>query len=377
MSSSSGNVDNLDTSYCGDRLLGVSIAIAVVQIIVVPARFYTRYLQRISCTWDDYLIVPALIASLGQSALYIVLLRVAGLGYHFRYVQQTPEKLVALQKGLLANQILDFPFTVTPAKVSILLFYVRVFQTRSFRILAYVIGFLVVGHGIGVFFAALFQCSPVQYTWDKTIPGGSCFDQQAFYRYVSPPNIFTDFAILIMPMPVVWRLQTKLTQKLALTGVFLLGGLGLVTSILRMVIFFQESALTDPTWTSVDLGIWTVLEGGIIIVAACLPSIWPLLAGLFSKRLVSRQRNTPGNARSEFYAAASYPESKSRGRTAGRLPRLTEGARGRGQRHGTRDGGEESTHSRARVMRDSISLRSVDASGKGGEQFEGEDSSLG
>jgi hypothetical protein len=83
----------------------------------------------------------------------------------------------------------------------------------------------VLGHGSGVFFAAVFQCSPVQYTWDKTIVGGSCFNQQAFYRYVSLPNILTDFVILIMPMPVVWKLQTRLTHKVALTGVFLLGGL--------------------------------------------------------------------------------------------------------------------------------------------------------
>jgi hypothetical protein len=59
MSDPSGGVD---TSYCGDRLLGVSIAIAVVQIIVVPARFYTRYIQRMACTLDDYLIIPALVS---------------------------------------------------------------------------------------------------------------------------------------------------------------------------------------------------------------------------------------------------------------------------------------------------------------------------
>ncbi|KAL4737912.1 hypothetical protein BDV11DRAFT_190637 [Aspergillus similis] len=377
MSISSGDVDTVDTSYCGNRLFGVSIAIAVVQIIVVPARFYTRYIQRIKCTLDDYLIIPALIASLGQSALYIVyiVLKVAGLGYHFKYVQQTPEKLAALQKGLLANQILDFPFTVTLAKLSILLFYLRVFQTSSFKILTYTIGFLVLGHGIGVFFAAVFQCSPVQYTWDKEIPGGSCFNQQAFYRYVSPPNIFTDFVILVMPMPVVWRLQTRLTQKLALTGVFLLGGLGLVTSILRMVIFFQESALTDPTWTSVNLGIWTVLEGGIIIIAACLPPIWPLIIRFLPNKLMSKRRNTAGKARGKLYPGASQLNPKPKGSSPGRFSRLSGGSSGR-QRNGIKHDGEESMHSQARVIRDSISLGSLDAGGEAGKKLEGEDSSL-
>ncbi|KAE8150971.1 hypothetical protein BDV25DRAFT_139312 [Aspergillus avenaceus] len=297
----------MDTAYCGGSLMGVSIAFAVMQIIVVAARFYARYVQRVACALDDYLIIPALIASLGQSALYIVLLKVAGLGYHLDYVMQTPEKLVALQKGLVANQILDFPFTVAPAKISILLFYVRIFDTPRFRMLAYTVGFIVIGHGIGVFFAAIFQCSPVRYAWDKTIQG-SCFNQQAFYRYVSPPNILTDVLILVMPLPFVWNLHTQLTQKLALTGVFLLGGLGTVASILRMTIFFQENALTDPTWTSVNLGIWTVLEGAIIIIAACLPSVWPLIVRILPRKLVSKasskNRNMPytsGRARGDVF----------------------------------------------------------------------------
>ncbi|OKP14896.1 hypothetical protein PENSUB_5207 [Penicillium subrubescens] len=200
----------VDTSYSGDSLMGVSIAIAVLQVLIVTLRFYARSVQRVALALDDYLILLAL---------------VAGLGYHLEYVLQTPEKLVALQKGLVANQVLDFPFTVTPAKISILLFYARIFTTTNFRILAGMVGAIVLAHGISVFFAAIFQCLPVQYAWDKNIPGGSCFDQQAFYRYVSPPNILTDVLILIMPLPFVWRLHTRLTQKLALTGVFILGGL--------------------------------------------------------------------------------------------------------------------------------------------------------
>lgn len=128
-------------------------------------------------------------------------------------------------QGLYANEILDFPFTVTPAKISILVFYLRIFTTRSFKIMAYIVGAIVLGHGLGILFAAIFQCWPIAYVWDKTIEGGSCFNQLAFYRYVSPPNILTDVLILIMPLPYVWKLHTRKGQKLALTGVFLLGSL--------------------------------------------------------------------------------------------------------------------------------------------------------
>ncbi|CAG7968649.1 unnamed protein product [Penicillium nalgiovense] len=293
--------DTSTVAYCGQQLIGVSIAIAAIQIIIVGARFYTRYIQRVANGIDDYLMIPALTASLAQSALYIYLVKRGGVGYHLEYVAQTPSKLVILQKGLYANQILDFPFTIAPAKISILLFYVRIFPIRKFQIFAYIVGAVVLGHGIGVLLAAIFQCSPIAYTWDKTIVGGSCFNQEAFFRYVSPPNILTDILILVMPLPYVWKLHTHVGHKVALSGVFLLGSLGTVASILRMTIFFQESALTDPTCTSyknhhpqsqlmligtsVKLGIWTILESGIIIIAACLPPIWPLVSKILRRQL--------------------------------------------------------------------------------------------
>jgi hypothetical protein len=80
-------------AYCGQQLLGVSITIAIVQILVVGGRLYTRQMQKVAYGIDDYLIIPALVrtsestrsilvvhqyakcftqmASLGQSAVYI------------------------------------------------------------------------------------------------------------------------------------------------------------------------------------------------------------------------------------------------------------------------------------------------------------------
>ncbi|KAJ6002280.1 hypothetical protein N7522_007507 [Penicillium canescens] len=290
-------------AYCGDQLIGVSITIAILQTIIVGARFYTRYWQRLATGIDDYLMIPALLASLGQAGLYIYLVKQGGVGYHLAYVMRTPQKLVTLQKGLYANEILDFPFTVTPAKLSILVFYARIFSVRPFRIFAYIIGAVVLCHGIGVLFAAIFQCSPIAYTWDSTIVG-TCVNQQAFYRWVSPPNILTDVLILVMPLPYVWKLHTSLGHKLALTGVSDLAQRGTVFSILRMTTFFQESATTDPTWVSVKLGIWTILEGGIIISAACLPSIWPLISRILPQSLLMTQSSKKQLPRYDYHRSS-------------------------------------------------------------------------
>jgi len=79
--------------------------------------------------------------------------------------------------------------------------------------------------GIAPLIETFFQCRPFAYIWDKTIPGGTCVRQIQVYRILSPINAFTGLLILIMPIPEVWKLHAPRGQKLALTGVFLLGGL--------------------------------------------------------------------------------------------------------------------------------------------------------
>ena len=51
-------------AYCGDQLIGVSITIAILQTIIVGARFYTRHWQRLATGIDDYLMIPALVSLL-------------------------------------------------------------------------------------------------------------------------------------------------------------------------------------------------------------------------------------------------------------------------------------------------------------------------
>jgi len=47
--------------YSGNALVGAAISIAVVQIVFVAAKFYTRSMQRMKICFDDYLILLALV----------------------------------------------------------------------------------------------------------------------------------------------------------------------------------------------------------------------------------------------------------------------------------------------------------------------------
>ena len=109
--------------------------------------------------------------------------------------------------------------------MSLLFFYLRIFPIRSFKIAVYVVMLLVVGLCSSIVFASLFQCSPITYAWDKTIRGGTCIDQLAYFRWITPPNLIIDVFMLILPLPMVWKLRTSYGQKVGLTFVFLTGSL--------------------------------------------------------------------------------------------------------------------------------------------------------
>lgn len=51
--------------------------------------------------------------------------------------------------------------------------------------------------------------------------------------------------MLVLPLTVVWRLHMKFWQKIALSGVFALGALTMIASIVRLTLFFHLDG-TDP-----------------------------------------------------------------------------------------------------------------------------------
>jgi hypothetical protein len=63
----------------------------------------------------------------------------------------------------------------------------------------------------------------VQAFWTKE--RARCIDQFAMWFTNAAINITTDFAIIILPMPVIRRQQLGRRQKSALIGIFAVGGL--------------------------------------------------------------------------------------------------------------------------------------------------------
>ena len=110
-------------------------------------------------------------------------------------------------------------------KIAILLFYYRLFHSDPrLKITVWVMATVVMCWYLTSTLIAIFQCTPVPYNWDRTIPGGQCIRKDALWIGNSVSNLLTDVAILCLPMPIVWRMDVPPRQKIAVSGMFLLGG---------------------------------------------------------------------------------------------------------------------------------------------------------
>lgn len=122
-------------------------------------------------------------------------------------------------KAFMGVQVLYFINAVL-TNMSLLLLYRRVFGVvKPFRIALWVAAFLVVGYGIATTTLAFMGCTPFEKNFDRAVPG-HCVDLVNFFRWNGICNLLIDFLILLLPLPMVWRLNILLKQKLILSGIF-------------------------------------------------------------------------------------------------------------------------------------------------------------
>ncbi|RQM04668.1 hypothetical protein DH86_00004198, partial [Scytalidium sp. 3C] len=112
-------------------------------------------------------------------------------------------------------------------KTSILLFYTRLFRTsRTFRYVAFGVWIYTLLWAIAAFFSNMLQCIPISYFWNKNQPG-HCIPNALITIGLSNGilSFVGDIFILSMPVPMIWKLQIDKRRRIALIGIFLLGGL--------------------------------------------------------------------------------------------------------------------------------------------------------
>jgi hypothetical protein len=111
------------------------------------------------------------------------------------------------------------------AKMSFLCFYLNLYPGQGFRAGVFVTMFLVVGSCVAVVISLLAACKPFAKNVDVTITEGQCINKAALYIATGALNIITDVMILVLPIPMLSKLQMARSRKIMLIMLFSVGSM--------------------------------------------------------------------------------------------------------------------------------------------------------
>ncbi|KAK3360440.1 hypothetical protein B0T25DRAFT_130115 [Lasiosphaeria hispida] len=288
--------------------------------IVVCMRLGTRLFLVKNFGVDDAFMALSMLASIGF--LIIIMLQIkVGLGRQLTF-PEVPGFLQALWATIPVYNL-----ALILCKLSITVQCYRVLRTpkmqRFFR--TYFV-FLVV-YGLWTFFSSIMTCWPVEAYW-LAVTGmqGVCLNKGVLTFSNAGINIATDLILIVVPVPLLWRLQIPKKQKIILMGLFCVGALAVVTSIIRLQSLYMIAIApqAEQSVMGVSIAIWSCIEINTAIICASIPAIKPLVVKAFPKMLLSSlYARTKG-------AAAYYASTRSAGKEDTRVHESSSGSKAHG-----------------------------------------------
>ncbi|GFG13385.1 hypothetical protein IFM5058_06420 [Aspergillus udagawae] len=266
-------------TYWKDVLTIVPIVGASVATVTYLLRLYSRRLTAAGFFLEDILMGIGLILSYCATA-FVVETAFNGVGVPLKSLPH--DERYRIQFGSWMIQKFWAP-SMAFVKISIVVFLKRLLG--AVRVYAIISNCLIAFIAVWALTAVLvntFQCTPVQYYYDKTLKGHCMKGQVQFFQTMGSIALIEDVIILCLPIPIVWRLQITFRQKIALTVIFSLGGLVCIFSLMRLI-EFRHFVVTDLASSSAKESIWTCLELDVAIICGCLPLLKPLVQGFLGK----------------------------------------------------------------------------------------------
>ncbi|KAI0105714.1 hypothetical protein GGR51DRAFT_560187 [Nemania sp. FL0031] len=282
------------------RLFVASIIIAFLVLVALVLRVVSRFYIALRLGWDDALVFAASVFSFAQTILFALLV-FGGLGYHAQTVP--PPNQFSIPKVLFSFELFHI-ISLNLGKLSALFFYLKLFNNKS---IARITKWCILAVSLGTTGLVLWQflfCHPLKrmFEWDGL---ENCGDRQPLYVAVCVWSIFTDLLVLVVPLPIIWKLKMERNQKLRLSWLFAAGLSVTATSIVRLAYIVTIDYHNDFSFHSVPSTFLAVLEPPETILCVSLPMIYSFFARIWPNKK-GRNASTPhgGPARSHTYGSS-------------------------------------------------------------------------
>ncbi|CEJ57789.1 hypothetical protein PMG11_06469 [Penicillium brasilianum] len=281
------------------RVIAICLVFSISALLAIGLRFYVRLSTNRTPWVDDYSALASSIFALAYAGIAVVQTR-WGQGLSATYFPE--ENVIPFSKIQYVGGPI-YCLALLGFKVALLTSYLRIAGVvKLYRkvilsaIVVCVINQLVFAVIISV------SCIPVAKQWDSSIEG-KCIDTIPFYFALAGTSIGLDLVIIALPLPVLWRLQLRLKQKIILAGLFALGFFVTIIQIIRIFTVKDLKTYTD----SKNIVIWSCIEVSLGVIVSCIPTYGPLFKAFAST--VNSYRN---NDTSRSYQLGSIrPTTKS------------------------------------------------------------------
>ncbi|KAI8940037.1 hypothetical protein NX059_003759 [Plenodomus lindquistii] len=281
---------------------------------------YQAFFSTWAFGWDDYTVLAGWLSGVPSVIIIDRGALPSGLG---RDIWTLPwSQITDFVRWLYVLEVL-YVVQVTLLKLTLLMFFLRIFPTTGTRRVVWATIAFTIAWGFTFTIAVIFQCWPISYfwtSWDEA-SSGKCIDINALGWSQAIISIVLDVWMLCVPLYVVCHLQMSWRKKASVAVMFGVGAFVTVVSILRLQSLVHFAVSTNPTMDQRDIIHWSNIEVNIALVCACLPNL-RLIIGRFLPKLVgmstksgskhlhslSGHRSAPG-ARQEGHAAEKDLES--------------------------------------------------------------------
>ncbi|KAF9894850.1 hypothetical protein FE257_004471 [Aspergillus nanangensis] len=229
---------------------------------------------------DDYTIIVAEILAIILFALNASMIH-HGFGSNIWDIVPM-EDITALYKRFYGFVIL-YKAQISLAKISVCLFLLRIFQSRAFRYVTYII----IGLNAAIAFTWILtdslRCMPPRLAWTGWAgeEPGKCIDFMTATFANAFVNIAVDTVMVLMPVYEILKLNLNARKKAGVGIMFAMGLVLTVVAILRVVVFWFNRWGSNPTVELQPIVHWSVIEVQIAVLCACLPTTRAMFVHLF------------------------------------------------------------------------------------------------
>ncbi|KAI8629654.1 hypothetical protein F5Y19DRAFT_72942 [Xylariaceae sp. FL1651] len=261
-------------------IITLKIFFIVLSFVAVTLRLFANWKYSRKLLIDDYISISAVPFLIAVS----VLTDYAGNGFH------DPNISTYLVAQLATAISVAVPLALWTCKAPILFLYLRLFGVKKWlRIISYTTLVLMALVNFSGLVAIPVACTPHTADLSEKFIDNCQARTRIVNVYLGGFSVLTDIVILILPLPVVFRLKLLVQSKIGLVFLFLSGLFAITASILAL--YFKAVSLQLPMVSFALALLATVTECAVALVVGCVPAIRVMWSKILKPTIKTSREN--------------------------------------------------------------------------------------